>query len=370
MHPAVFLATWILLGLLFAIQDYAMSRAWGHRPQFALLFFAEGAYFFLWGAICLAIWWKLRRVIQQESLKSILIWLIPFSFVVSVLEEAMWVAIFPHGIPPYPNWTYWHTLKTYLNEELISNLVIFWIVFCLFRGVGYYQKLREKEYTAIRLEAELVNAQLRALRMQLNPHFLFNTMNCISSMMWSDVEAADTMLERMSSMLRMSLDRGDAKLISLTDEIEFIQLYLSIQKMRFQSVVHHYVAIDPEVLDAEVPAMILQPLVENAYLHGVAKTEGEAFLGIEAQNHQGRLRLCVRNSGRGLQTRHPEKKGVGIANVKARLELHYGAAQSFNLNEFPDGEVQAIVLLPLQFRSRLSGSSVGYDNGTQDDYRG
>ena len=370
MHPAVFLATWILLGFLFAIQDYTMSRFWGHRPQFALLFFANGAYFFLWGAICLVIWWKLGRVIQQDSLKSILVWLIPFSIVVSVLEEAMWVAIFPHGVPPYPNWTYWHTLKAYLNDELLNNLIIFWVVFCLFRGVGYYQKLREQEYTAIRLEAELTNAQLRALRMQLNPHFLFNTMNSISSMMRSDVEAADTMLERMSSMLRMSLDRGDAKLVPLTEEIEFIQLYLSIQKMRFQTIVHHYIAIDPEVLDAEVPAMILQPIVENAYLHGVAKTQGEAFLGIEAQNHEGRLRLCVRNSGCGLQNSHSEKKGVGIANVRARLELHYGTSQCFNLNEFPDGEVQAILLLPLQFRVRLSGSSVGYDNGIKDDHRG
>lgn len=370
MHPAVFLAAWILLGFLFAIQDYTMSRAWGHRPDFFRLFLAEGSYFCIWGVLCLLMWWKLRRVIQQDSLISILTWLIPVSIIVSVLQEAMWVAMFPHGILPYRNWTYWHTLTAYLDDELISNLVIFWVVFCLFRGIGYYQRLREKEYTAIRLETELINAQLRALRMQLNPHFLFNTMNSISSMMRSDVEAADTMLERMSSMLRMTLDRGDAKLISLTDEIEFIQLYLSIQKMRFQKVVHHYIAIDPEVLDAEIPAMILQPIVENAYLHGVAKSQGEAFLGIEAQNDQGRLRLCVRNSGTGLQTAAAEKKGVGIANLKARLELHYGTTQCFNLNEYPDGEVQAILLLPLQFRPRLNGSSVGYDNAFENDHRG
>jgi LytS/YehU family sensor histidine kinase len=206
--------------------------------------------------------------------------------------------------------------------------------------------------------------------MQLNPHFLFNTMNSVSSMMRSDVEAADTMLERMSNMLRMTLDRGDAKLIPLTDEVEFIQLYLSIQKMRFQNVVHYYIAIDPEVLDAEIPAMILQPIVENAYLHGVAKSEGEAFLGIEAQNDQGKLRLCVRNSGPGLPPTDAEKKGVGIANVKARLELHYGNAQCFNLNQYPDGEVQAILLLPLQFGSRLNGNSVGYDNAFENDHRG
>jgi len=212
----------------------------------------------------------------------------------------------------------------------------------------------------MRLESELTNAQLRALRMQLNPHFLFNTMNSISSLMHSDVELADRMLEQMCSMLRMTLDRGDARLIPLTDEIEFVQMYMAIQQMRFTGKVHSYVAIDPEVLDALVPTMILQPLMENAYVHGVAATRGEAFIGIEAQNHGGQLRICVRNSGQGLpvngDSRH-EGRGVGIANVKARLELHYGNDQGFTLNEFPDGEVQAILLLPLGFSSRLTAKS-------------
>ncbi|MGB0123525.1 MAG: histidine kinase [Silvibacterium sp.] len=370
MHPAIFLPAWLLLGVLFALQDYTMARSWNYHPRFLLLLAAEGVHFFLWGTICLVIWWKLRRVIQQDSLKSALILLIPLSVLISVLEEMIWVAVFPHGVLPNPKWTYWHTLKSYLNAELLNNLVIFWLVFCLFRGIGYYQRLREKEYAAVRLGAELTNAQLRALRMQLNPHFLFNTMNSISSLMRSDVEAADVMLERMSSMLRITLERGDAKLIPLTEEIEFIQLYLSIQKMRFQGIVHHYIAIDPEVLDADVPAMILQPIVENAYLHGVAKTDGEAFLGIEAQNHEGRLRLCVRNSGRGIDQTSSGKRRVGVANVKARLELHYGNAQGFTLNEYPDGEVQAVLLLPLKFCPRPTGTSVGYDNGSENNYRG
>lgn len=334
MHPAVFLPAWLVLGLLFALQDHMMSHSGGYHLHFTVLFFAEGLHFFLWGSICLGIWWKLRRRIQQDNIQSLLLWMIPLSLVVSVAEEAAWVAIFPHGVFPNSKWTYWQTLKTYLNGELISNLVIFWVVFCLFRGVGYYQRLREKEYSAIRLEAELTNAQLRALRMQLNPHFLFNTMNSISSMMRSDVDAADTMLERMSSMLRMTLDRGDAKMISLTEEVEFIQLYLSIQKMRFQTIVHHYIAIDPDVLDAEIPAMLLQPIVENAYLHGVAKTQGEAFLGIEAQNDQGKLRLCIRNSGRGLGSVCSEKKAVGLANVKARLDAADCHDEAEQLHQF------------------------------------
>jgi LytS/YehU family sensor histidine kinase len=119
--------------------------------------------------------------------------------------------------------------------------------------------------------------------------------------------------------------------------------------------------------------MILQPLMENAYVHGVAVTQGEAFLGIEAQNHEGQLRICVRNSGRGLiigDGSNHEGLGVGISNVKARLELHYGDDQRFSLNEFPDGEVQAILLLPLGFSPRLTANTLVYSHENQDGHRG
>jgi LytS/YehU family sensor histidine kinase len=195
--------------------------------------------------------------------------------------------------------------------------------------------------------------------MQLNPHFLFNTLNNISSLIHSDPEGADQMLERMSSMFRMTLDRGDAQTIPLGDEIDFVQLYLSIQQQRFPETVHHYIAVSPEVRDALVPTMILQPIVENAYVHGVSKTAGHAFVGIEAQSYGGQLRICVRNSGQGLGPGHPSNNGrerVGIPNVKARLNLQYGASHQFTLEEVSDGEVQAILLLPLSYPPGLNGA--------------
>jgi two-component system, LytTR family, sensor kinase len=291
----------------------------------------------------------------------------------SVLEEAIWVACFSYVPIGHRNWTYQHRLSYYLNSELIDNLVIFWVAFGMFRGIGYYERSREQEYAAVMLESELVNAQLRALRMQLNPHFLFNTMNSISSLMRSDVEGADQMLEQMSSMLRMTLDRGDAKLIPFVEELDFIQLYISIQRSRFEGVVHHYVAIAPDVLDALVPTMILQPIVENAYAHGVRRTVGEGFLGIEAQQQDGKLRICVRNSGRGLgKSENPEhnRVGVGISNTKTRLRLNYGASQHFSLQEFENGEVQAVLLLPLEFDERLTAKSDGSLYETEDSHRG
>ena len=347
--------------------------SWSRHPPLGRLLLIWGVHFLFWGAICQVLWWKARDKILQADLKDILLKLIPFSIAISVLEEALWVACFPSVPIGHHDWTYLRRLRYYLDSELLDNLTIFWVAFGMFRGIGYYERSRQQEYATVALESELVNAQLRALRMQLNPHFLFNTMNSISSLMRSDVERADQMLEQMSSMLRMTLDRGDAKLIPLTEEIDFIQLYVSIQRARFDGVVYHYVAIAPEVLDALVPTMILQPLVENAYAYGVRRTTGEGFLGIEAQEQGGKLRICIRNSGRGLlrtEEMEPDHIGVGISNTRARLELHYGTSQQFLLQEFENGEVQAILLLPLEYGERLTAKLDGVVHETEGSYRG
>ncbi len=372
MRPVIFLGTWIGLGALFALQEYVGARSWNYHVRFTLLLLAWEVHLILWGLICQVLWWRYRGAIQAANLTSILTRFLPASIVISVLEEVAFVSCFPNLPLSHSTWTYIQRLKYYLDSEIVNNLVIFWVVFLLFRGVGYYQKFREKENTEMRLEGELTKARLRALRMQLHPHFLFNTMNSISSLMRIDVEAADRMLEQMCSMLRMTLDRGEAQFISLKDEVEFIQLYLAIQKIRFRGVVHHYIAIEPEVLDAMVPTLILQSLVENAYVHGVAKTVGEAFLGIEAQKHEGKLRICIRNSGQGLSTTGHYADGrdrLGVANVKTRLELQYGTNQQFALADFPDGEVHATLLLPLEFPVRPMGAFEDYADHYQSNHR-
>jgi two-component system, LytTR family, sensor kinase len=352
-----------MLGVLFALQEYVGMRTWRYHIGYWKLLIPWCLHFFLWGVICQILWWKLHPYIRKATAKCILLRVLPLSIFVSVLEEVIWVACQPQVPLGVHGWTYWHRLTYYLDSELLNNLVIFWFTFCIFRALVYYQDLRERQFAAARLETELTQAQLRALRMQLNPHFLFNTMNSVSSLMRSDMEAADQVLEQLSSMLRITLDRGEQQLIPLMEEVDFIQLYLSIQKTRFRGTVHHYVAIEPEALDALVPTMILQPIVENAYMHGVAKTIGEAFIGIEGQTHEGQLRICVRNSGKGLAQRSPAetaKERVGVANVKARLELHYGNAHCFELKEFADGEVQAILMLPLQYPARLMDKTLEY----------
>jgi LytS/YehU family sensor histidine kinase len=187
--------------------------------------------------------------------------------------------------------------------------------------------------------------------MQLNPHFLFNTMNSISSLMRTDVEAADHMLEQMSSLLRMTLERRDVQLIPLHDEIEFIETYLAMQDRRYAGRVNRRLSVDPELHDALIPAMILQPIVENAYAHGLSKLDRGGELTVEVSLKGDRVLACVTNSGLGLAAGPDDVAtghGVGLTNVRNRLRLHYGEDCSFSINELYPAHVQVSISFPLQ----------------------
>lgn len=311
--------------------------------------------FLLWGLAFLGMWRFLRQSIQSASLRQMLLQYLPLSVLLGILEEVIFLSIFRYQAPG-KHYSYIVRLQRSLASDLITDIVIFWIVFALFRGIGYYQQLREREQTASRLQAQLVQARLQALQMQLNPHFLFNTLNSVSSLMRSDPDGADEMLERLSSLLRITLAKGQAQKIRLQEEMEIVQLYVSIQQLRFGDRVRHDIHVAPEAWDALLPTMILQPIIENAYVHGIAKCLGAGTITIEAGVEKDALRVSIRNVGTGLRPFQDAlaRQGVGIANVKARLELHYGSRQSFSLRELVPGEVTALVLLPLEIDTSLS----------------
>jgi signal transduction histidine kinase len=355
MHPAIFISGAVLLGFLFALQEWISSRFWNYHINLRLLLSAWGVQYLLWGVLCWLVWWQLRPQINNATLRTILTFFLPLSIIISVLEEMIWIMVFPQlpmGRPPMP---FWHRLAFHLDAELVDNMVLFWSAFFLFRGVGYYQQYREKELAATQLQSQLVQSQMRALRMQLNPHFLFNTMNGISSLMRSDVEAADLMLEQLSRLLRITLQRGDAQFIPLSDEMEFIEMYLAMQDRRFAGRVRQEMTVDPRLHDALVPTMILQPIVENAYAHGLSRISSNGLLKVEASSEGSKLRLSVTNSGPGLAPSLSGKvpgKGIGLTNVQDRLRMHYGSDQSFSISEIENSAVRVVVTLPLQHSAR------------------
>jgi len=363
MHPAFFIPAFTLLGLLFATQEWINAHHMSYEISAADIFESWGIQYFLWGVI----WWLLlrqfRSFIQEASLPQMFTMVIPASLVICLLEEMVYVVLVPKVPRHIANLSYWHRVEWNYTGDFVESMAIFWGGFFFFRGVSYYHRLREKESVAAQLQVQLANARIAALRMQLNPHFLFNTMNSISSLMRIDIDAADDLLEQLSSLLRMTLERKDVQLIPLHEEIEFTETYLAMQDKRYAGRVTRTVSVDPGLHDALIPAMILQPIVENAYAHGLSKLDRGGQLAIEVSKDGHRVKALITNSGLGLNGFQPQFRegqadgyGVGLTNVRNRLRLHYGEACAFSIRELDRSHVQVSMVLPLQLSADAAES--------------
>ena len=352
MHPVVFVTAFTLLGTLFAAQEWINLVHMDYKNiRAADVFESWGVQYFMWGVICWALWRLFRSFIEEASVTRIVTVVFPISLITCLLQEMMWVVFFPHYPMNRPPMMYWQRVEFNFRGDLAESMAIFWGAFFFFRGAGYYQQLREKETVAAQLEVQLANAKIEALRMQLNPHFLFNTMNSISSLMRIDIEAADSLLEQLSSLLRMTLERRDVQLIPLHDEIEFTETYLAMQDRRYAGRVTRTLCVDPHLHDALVPAMILQPIVENAYVHGLSKLDRGGELSIEVSKHIRGVKALITNSGPGLKGYGEGQSngyGVGLTNVRNRLRLHYGEACAFSIRQLDRTRVQVAIEIPLQ----------------------
>jgi len=354
MHPVLFNAGFLAVGFLFAIQQWVGVHMWYKRFQVSFLMVAAAweLQYLLWGVFCWILWFWLGSTLQKANWRYILLRLFPLSILMSVVVEVVLVGVFPQfPISSHPM-TFWERLDFDLTDEFLGNMAIFWSAFLVFRALGYYEESRQKERALSLLAIELTQAQMQALRMQINPHFLFNTMNSISSLMQTDIAAADDMLEQLSSMLRVSLERGSKQMISLGEEIEFIEMYLALQDRRYAGRVQQEISVEPQLYDALVPAMLLQPLVENAYVHGLSRITDNAMLEIRASREASRLVVTVRNSGLGLAVPVDQKNcgtGLGLNNIKNRLQLHFNQDQNMSIREIEPNLVQVDLSIPLIF---------------------
>lgn len=212
---------------------------------------------------------------------------------------------------------------------------------------------------AAQLQAQLADARLSALRTQLNPHFLFNTLNAVSALVERDPRGVRRMIARLSELLRTSLDEADESEVPLQRELTFIDRYLEVMQIRFQGRLHVRMHADPEVTAALVPNLILQPLVENAVKHGVSKTVGAGRVEIRAQRAGERVVLCVHDNGPGLASgKAPGTEGVGLRNTRLRLAQLYGTDQSLTLRTAEGGGLIAEVSLPYHTQADLRIAAV------------
>jgi LytS/YehU family sensor histidine kinase len=186
---------------------------------------------------------------------------------------------------------------------------------------AYYLRLRSEESNAGELREQLMQSQFRLLKMQLHPHFLFNALHSISSLVYSDPPRADRMIAQLSELLRLSLETSDVVLVPLREELEYVKKYLEIEQIRFSDRLVVQYSIADDVLAVDVPNLILQPLVENAIKHGVAKRESGGFIHISAHKRRGGLILAVEDNGPGFAKNKGD--GVGTRNVSERLRRMY-----------------------------------------------
>jgi hypothetical protein len=200
---------------------------------------------------------------------------------------------------------------------------------------AHFRKSQERERRAIELEASLAQAKLQALRMQINPHFLFNTLNAISTLVHTNPQTADDMITDLSELFRASLESSSEHEISLSRELELLQRYLGIEQRRFGERLKVEQIIDPEILQGKVPTLILQPLVENAIRHGVERLADVGIITIRAARAGSQIKLSVSDNGKNSfndAALTENRQGIGLANTRARLQQLYGKEQSFTVS--------------------------------------
>lgn len=342
----VFLA-WTLNGLLFSSQMHTGLSWKGSSMAWYLSLVWGMSYCYSWALLTPIITAITRRfpLEGKQLLGNISIHLVlslVISFVVRVFSEYIRITyVFGEQV----NWG--SVLATsYMNFDY--GLLMYWFIVLIHHTFRSYKRYREGELRSSQLEAQLAQAQLQALKMQLHPHFLFNTMNAISVLIKKNPDAAQKMLARLGDLLRLSLDQVGVQEVSLKQEMEFLDHYIKIQETRFGDRLSVKMDVDADTLNARVPNLILQPIVENAIEHGVAKKAGPGVIAISTQRMNGTLRVQVRDNGKGLKSaRNDEmREGVGLSNTRARLQQLYGATHRFDLSNAEGGGLVATLEIP------------------------
>src|SRR6185503_8559337 len=356
---AAIIAAWAVLGVIWAAPIYLETEAeqMGHSPWRIL---SWGVLLWLaWAPLTPAIVWLARRYSLIEGRwKSSLLVHVPAFLLTSIIHSAAATAI-TLSVKPFDEMGSSPTafLPRFLSRvkgSFASDLLVYGGVVGICYALDYYRKYREREFVATRLEAQLAQAQLDSLRMQLHPHFLFNTLNSIVGLVRDNKNsAAVNMLVGLSDLLRHTLEYSSRHEVELREEINFIKLYLSIQEMRFSDRLRIELDIDPRTTKALVPNLILQPLTENALRHGIGRTANSGLIGISSAVTDGHLRLTVYDEGAGLPDDWQLKGsvGIGLANTIARLQQLYDDDHEFDIRNRDGGGVEVVIMMPFRTSS-------------------
>jgi sensor histidine kinase YesM len=341
-----------VIALLYSIERYFYSRLVGYPISLAQLVPGELVFTYAWALLTPLVMFAAKRFPvwgRQRALN----WAVQLAAMIGFV--LVHVGLFSITMAALDDGVTLSSLPQFFGQSLLSLTVLDALVFCVIviihHAVVYYRVSKDRALRAAQLETRLAQAQLQMLRMQLQPHFLFNTLHSISALMHKDVQRADSMVAALSDLLRMSLQNIGAQEVPLQSELDFLQRYMEIMSIRFGDRLHVTLDVDPDTRDARVPNLFLQPLVENSFRHGFGDM-GQGSIAISVRRDGDMLRCDVIDDGRGLRAGH--KEGVGLASTRQRLAHLYGDRHAFALRGAPGEGVRVSMAIPFHSCERTA----------------
>ena len=346
---------WTLIGLSYASQLY-VSRLKSEQPvSWAAAIASSLGDWYVWGLLSIPVL-SLTRRFHLEGPR----W--GSSLVIHLCAGAVTSLVYVFARASIGQWqsriqgapmTFVQAFSPLLAKAFFFNVLIYWGIVCAGHAFDYYRQFRERELRAVELERSLAEARLKSLQMQLNPHFLFNTLHAISALMHKDVDAADRMVAQLSDLLRRALDGSDEQEVSLRREIDFLQRYVAIEKTRFGKRLAVEMAIASDTNDALLPNLLLQPLVENAIKHGIEPQARPGLIEISAARVGDDLVIEVRDNGKGLADHWNEN--IGLSNTRSRLSQLYGGDHRFDMQNRESGGLAITIAIPFRLAAGAPG---------------
>jgi two-component system LytT family sensor kinase len=343
---------WSLMAAIFTPQHYVLSRGGPNPPEWWQLLLGNFANFWVWAALTpLVLWFGRRFPIEHPRVGRHLLIHVAAGFALTLIHISIvrYTNALMTGRPVGP----WFN---FLVAYAATGVMVAWGLLAASQALTYFRRYQDREL-------RLVEAQLQSLKSQLHPHFLFNTLNAIAELVHGDSKRAERTVTQLSDLLRAALSRDGADHVALKEELDFLRNYVAIQQTLLQERLIARWNIDDDTLDAQVPSMLLQPIVENAIQHGIGPVASGGTLEITARREGGTLLLQVVDDGHGLSADATAagKAGIGLSNTRARLLHMYGDKHRFDIRPRDGGGVVATFEIPLRFEGaggRLGGSDV------------
>ena len=353
-RPRIIFSVATALGCFSGFQAYYYVSTFTEWPaSLPFLLALNLGYWYSWACLTPAIVYlaRIAPFIDRNSWKWALAVHVPGVFVITTLHVMLTVST-----QTAVAWFVGQEQRSWTSEAqrmFFNNfdweMMTYWAIIGLSHALRYHNEAQDRALRASQLETHLVEAQLQSLQRQLQPHFLFNTLNTISALMHRDINAADDMIAKLSDLLRIALYNAGGQEVPLKEELDFLSKYLEIEQTRFRDRLTVVFDVQPDTLDALVPNLVLQPLVENSIKHGIGPRPTPGQIEIRTRRLGGMLELEVRDNGVGLSAARLTdfNRGIGLGNTRSRLQHLYGSSHRFEFRQPPSGGLAVLIAIPL-----------------------